>query len=690
MQFGQRTVLIRAVGLLCVLFGQLETQARVVINEIMYHPPGDSDRLQYIELHNSGTEEVALEGWAFDDGISFAFPKGEVIEGGGFVVICRDLEAFKGHYGSQINAIGDFSGKLSHSGEKVRLVSGDGVIVDEIAYADRAPWPKSPDGYGASLERIVPSEEEASPNNWAGSKMPPVKEATGTPGRQNDAYSVAALPTVTRVEWAPQWPQPKEPVVVKIALAPDQAIKKVMLHYWVAMPGREGDESILRLEHSTTLAEGVIPGLDGGSLVRFQVRVVDEGGAERVLPSPDSVRPAFSYYVGERLATDEIGHGQLINVGRPERGVDKFHTDHGGRSSEPSRGRGAFVYYPPDGGDATLYDFIRVTRRGGGFKLRFHSDAKHDGTSVLNVLYEGKPRYLLSEFLSFELFRALGVPTPKAGHIRFTIDGRRSGYFLTVEQPNRSFLKRNERDASGNLYKVLWFGRGVTDKHEKKTNRHEGHDDVVQTVRNLRSLKGADQWNYIREHFNVAEFASYYAANMCLSNWDGFFNNHYVYHDVGDSGRWEVYPWDEDKTWGDYDGAPGDYAWYDFPLTSGMEGDRAPSRLFSFFNRGPFGGTAWWRPPGYFSGPLLANASFRRLFLARLESACHETFSEPSFLPVIDGLEKRLLPEVRHRARIRGRNPSSAERQFRADIESFRRQLKHRRTFMLKELARLR
>jgi hypothetical protein len=417
-----------------------------------------------------------------------------------------------------------------------------------------------------------------------------------------------------------------------------------------------------------------------------------ESGSDsvRVVPSRNEPIPALSYFVGDIPSMDKIGHGLVINVGRSERAVGKFQRPRiGARVSEPARGNAAFVFYPDNESSPQLFDFIRVTPRHGGLKLRFHSEAPFDDIGVLNVLNEGDPRYLLSEFLSFEMFRRAGVPSPKAGHMRLTIDGRPSGHFLTVEQPNRSFLKRNRRDRNGNLYKIQWFGRGVVDQHEKKTNRHQGHEDVVQTVSSLRRLDGANQWRYIQQHFNVPEFASYYAVNMCISNWDGFFNNHFIYHDTADTGKWEVYPWDQDKTWGDCDGGPSDYSWYALPLTSGMNGVPSPSGGKYYFRRSYFNGAAWWRPPGHFSGPILANEAFRNVFLDRLKELCHGVFSEPQFLSAIDGLETRLLPEISYSARTRNRRSGNVEEQFRDQIDSFRRQLKHRRTFILKELSAL-
>ena len=109
-------------------------------------------------------------------------------------------------------------------------------------------------------------------------------------------------------------------------------------------------------------------------------------------------------------------------------------------------------------------------------------------------------------------------------------------------------------------------------------------------------------------------------------NWDGFFNNYFAWHDLKPGGKWEVFPWDEDKTWGDYDGASSRYDWYSMPLTFGMNGDQPPGSRARPGARSPrFGmrpGTMWWRPPGWFSGPLLANAEFRKRFLAGLRGIC--------------------------------------------------------------------
>ena len=48
---------------------------------------------------------------------------------------------------------------------------------------------------------------------------------------------------------------------------------------------------------------------------------------------------------------------------------------------------------------------------------------------------------------------------------------------------------------------------------------------------------------------NVDNFIDYSAGSELLNNWDGFFNNHWLYDDP-EIDRWRLFPWDLDKTFG--------------------------------------------------------------------------------------------------------------------------------------------
>jgi len=355
----------------------------------------------------------------------------------------------------------------------------------------------------------------------------------------------------------------------------------------------------------------------------------------------------------------------------------------GRRAKAPSRpqGRSAFVVVNQRTKEPELFDFVSVTERGGGYKVRFQKDQPFNGMTTINLLFEYHDRFVLAEPLAYDLFRRAGNAAELTDFVRLWIDGELVGYHLLLEQPNRAFLRRNKLKDDGNLYKILWYERGVVRQHEKKTNLHTGHDDLLLL---LESLEGDEQWMVIKKHFNVEQVINYFAVTTCLSHWDGFFNNYFTYHDLSGSGKWEMYPWDQDKTWGFYDGIGHDEVFYDMPLTFGMEGDvppqwpknRPPPRGFG-------GGTAWWRPGGYFSKPLLANPQFRKHYLARTKEILETIYTEEIFFPIIDELGDRLKDEVRIRAEASREDPDEASKRLKDNLRSLKDHLVKRRKFLL-------
>jgi hypothetical protein len=343
---------------------------------------------------------------------------------------------------------------------------------------------------------------------------------------------------------------------------------------------------------------------------------------------------------------------------------------------------------PANSKEVQIFDHVRLQPRVGGFKLHFQKDQPLGQMTVVNIIFEASPRYMLAESLGYEVFRMAGVPAEQTEHIRIWRDGVLAGYHLLIEQPNKSFLARHKRTENGNVYKLLWYGRDVVGQHEKKTNLSTGHQDLLDLLAGLDHSSGAKQWELIQKNFNVDEVAGYFAASQCIENWDGFHNNYFAYHDTEKTGKWEMFPWDLDKTWGAYDGSPPEHDWCEMPLTYGGAGDVSPPAdpRSRHNHKGQFGGVLWWRAGGYFSAPLLANANFRKVFLSRLRDLCETKFTPRNFGPVIDALEARLEPEVRIRAAVKNEAEEGALSRFRQDIASFRYQLEHRRNFILREL----
>ncbi|MBI2928892.1 MAG: CotH kinase family protein [Verrucomicrobia bacterium] len=889
--------------------------AKVVINEILYHAPNELEDLEFIELHNASEEPADLSGWSFTKGIKFKFTDGTRVAPRGFLVVCRERARFQQFYPADV--AGTFDQPLSNNGERIELSDAKGAVVDSVKYKDRPPWPLGPDGYGASLERICPSEPGELPENWAGSPLPAdAAKPGGTPGKPNASYSANLPPIVTAAKFSPANPAPEQAVTVEVEVRDADGLKEVSLRYRLAGAGFEQDESSVPMVQSAGHRfTATIPGQKANQILRFRIQAVDHQGAQRHFPSENEPRPALSCFVHDQLEPGKIPLGLVLNVGEPEfkaaqkrrqspgRGgfteegrmrwmaemtlkssldlaaawveltlhesldferieklrpifaakqmardqliektldggnfeekmrtipdlVKNFYTElntalkpvlseeqqqklaawqqqsasanaggpmnfgpermlkqfvalepayfaistrtdvnasqfkrlqeiyrtavkERGDLVEPARklmsgegdfeglqeraatidegvtqklndlltpeqnrhlanwraeqgswwpggrrakapespvGRSAFVFVDPQTRAPELFDFVHVAERSGGFKVHFQTDRPLREMTTINLIFEYNERFVLAEPLAYEVYRRAGNAACLTDFVRLSIDGQPEGYHLLVEQPNGAFLRRNQVKTGGNLYKILWYERGVVRQHEKKTNLSTGHNDVVALVEQLEKSKGDAQWAIIKKHLDVEQVINYFAVNTVLSHWDGFFNNYFTYHDLNGTGKWTMYPWDQDKTWGFHDGLGEGGTFFDMPLTFGMEGDRPPGWDKDRPPPRGFGGrNAWWRAGGFFSKPLLANPQFRQLFLARTKELLETVYTAEKFDPVIDQLRDRLKDEVRLRAEMKQENPDEAQKRFDRNLAQLKDHLVKRRAFLFEQ-----
>ena len=184
----------------------------IVINEIMYAPPpfgSDADNLdEYIELRNVSADTVPLfdplhatNAWKLDGGVQFTFPTNLTMAPWSYLLVVNFnpgndpvmLNWFRTVYGVDTNTpiVGPFQGNLANEGERVALYQPDKpevppaadagfvpyVLVEEVNYANQAPWPTGADGTGNSLQRIASIAFADDPANW--------QAAPSSPGRLN-------------------------------------------------------------------------------------------------------------------------------------------------------------------------------------------------------------------------------------------------------------------------------------------------------------------------------------------------------------------------------------------------------------------------------------------------------------------------------------------------------------------------
>ena len=279
--------------------------AEVIINEIMYRPPVETNKEEYIELFNAGTNAVDLAGWRFTTGIRFAFTNPTILPPGGHLVVVQHTPTFTNKYPGVGNFVGDWDGILSNSSQLIELVDASGQRADSVRYSDEGDWArrvKGPidyghrgwewgseaDGGGKSLELMNPDLSNKCGQNWAPSTVP-----DGTPGRANSVSSGNIAPLILDAEHFPLVPKSTESVAIRARIVDESTNGlAVAVHHRVdgkasftvtamADDGLHGDGA-----PGDGVYGALLPPQTNDTIVEFYFEARDAGSHTRIWPAP--------------------------------------------------------------------------------------------------------------------------------------------------------------------------------------------------------------------------------------------------------------------------------------------------------------------------------------------------------------------------------------------------------------------
>ena len=150
-------------------------------DELDQIPSLNNDDFEFLEVQNIGDLPINLLNVRFDVGIAFTFPDA-ILQTGEMAVIVQNTAAFQLRYGVDVRVLGEFAdGKLSNSGEQLRLRAADGTVLLDFEYGDQNPWPELADGGGGTLALIdvqnTPPDQYGNPARWTA--------GPATPGQAN-------------------------------------------------------------------------------------------------------------------------------------------------------------------------------------------------------------------------------------------------------------------------------------------------------------------------------------------------------------------------------------------------------------------------------------------------------------------------------------------------------------------------
>ncbi len=177
----------------------------------MYNPTSEgafqSNELEFIEIKNTGSSNVVMDGVSIKGAISYTFPLNTTISAGELYLIVSNATAFSVRYPNIVpNA--EYFGNLKNSGERLYMITGFDTILN-LRYNDNIPWPILADGNGFS---IVPIELNPVNNQENGEDWKPSANINGSPGENeppgvnfeniyiNECLTHTDLPDVDAVE----------------------------------------------------------------------------------------------------------------------------------------------------------------------------------------------------------------------------------------------------------------------------------------------------------------------------------------------------------------------------------------------------------------------------------------------------------------------------------------------------------
>jgi CotH kinase protein len=218
---------------------------------------------------------------------------------------------------------------------------------------------------------------------------------------------------------------------------------------------------------------------------------------------------------------------------------------------------------------------LRTLDQKAAFKVKFDEFVEGQtflGLKKLTLNNMVEDPSMVHEVAAYEAFQALGVPSPHTGFAFLRVNGESFGLHLNIETLDKIALEKRFGpflSPPQHLYEGE-YGADVTpakfaelevDEGKKKASEKGDLEALVAAVANPTPSFSAA----VGPVADLDEMTRMWAAEKYSGQWDGYSgrtgekqpNNYYLYSDP--AGRFQMFPWGTDETWGEHIGfeAPG-------------------------------------------------------------------------------------------------------------------------------------
>lgn len=211
----------------------------------------------------------------------------------------------------------------------------------------------------------------------------------------------------------------------------------------------------------------------------------------------------------------------------------------------------------------TTYTGVKMRVRGDtsrekpkkSLKLKF--DKKQlflDSLESINLNAEYSDKSLIRQKLSSEIFALQNLPCFQSQFVAVNMNNKFFGIYLKVENIDEHFLKRTHLDHKSNLYKATKDGAclsvfdDVKIKWEKKGGKDTSFFDLEKLIAQIEITPVQEFDEFLKNHFEYNKLIKLLATNMFIANGSTYYHNYYMYHHTNGNGKWQMFPWDLDKS----------------------------------------------------------------------------------------------------------------------------------------------
>ena len=394
-------------------------------------------------------------------------------------MITADITTFTNTYGALTNVIGNWTGKLSNSGESIRISDASGDEIDKVKYSDQGEWAtrqritqggeagwswsSDADGGGSSLELVNLSLSNKQGQNWTSSLS-----NTPTPTVANSTASNDSAPLILDVEHFPAIPTSSDPVGI-VARLQDELSETVTatLYYRVSTetpgPFQSVPMSDDGLNNDEEPSDGIFgfvhPPVANGTVIEFYIESSD-GTNTRTWPAPASDGQNANALFQVDDEANSFDHG-LYRIILPVPEYEQWQTINRGSNSMMNA---TVVLNDGSGPEIRYQSGMRV--RGAGsrnhtpppMRLAIPRDTPWNDMTLLNL----NTKFTYLQFLGMKLFQASGIRAPDTYRVQVRLNGGNIalhdsfdyGSMVHVQPLSEEFIDdKYATDNDGNLYK---------------------------------------------------------------------------------------------------------------------------------------------------------------------------------------------------------------------------------------------